>query len=117
MDTTKKEDIFPKIIFQRLHADLYKNKKSNENNFFIKQNFLEKTFVAKRYLQKYVDNLTKLKNSKYETVALNEIIKTLHNGANIDDASIYVEEEDGIPYILVKSITKEGINFENFVVV
>ena len=94
-------------------ADLYKNQKSNENNFFIKRDFLEKNFVAKRYLQKYVDNLTKLKNSKYETVALNEIIKTLHNGANIDDASIYVEEEDGIPYILVKSITKEGINFEN----
>ena len=94
-------------------ADLYKNKKTNDNNFFIEQSFLEKNFVAKRYLQKYVDNLTKLKNSKYKTVELREIIKTVHNGANIDDASIYVEKEDGIPYILVKSITKEGINFEN----
>ncbi len=94
-------------------ADLYNNKKTNESNFFIKQSFLEKSFVAKRYLQKYVDNLVNLDKSKYETVALNDIIKTVHNGANIDDASIYVEKENGIPYILVKSITKEGINFEN----
>jgi len=46
-------------------------------------------------------------------VALGDLIKEVHNGANIDDFSIYVEREKGIPYILVKSITKEGINFEN----
>ena len=31
----------------------------------------------------------------------------------IEDASMYVEKKHGIPYILVKSITKKGINFEN----
>ena len=41
------------------------------------------------------------------------ILKTVNNGANIDGASIYVEKNEGIPYILVKSITKEGIDFEN----
>ncbi len=94
-------------------AELYKNKKSNENNFFIKRSLLESNFVAKRYLKKFIDNLAKINTSKYPIVDLEEIITTVHNGANIDDASIYVEKKDGIPYILVKSITKEGINFEN----
>ncbi len=108
----KKGRYIPKDDISKV-ADLYNNKKTNENNFFIKQSFLEKSFVAKRYLQKYVDNLINLNKSKYEIVELNYIIKTVHNGANIDDASIYVKKENGIPYILVKSITKEGINFEN----
>ncbi len=94
-------------------AELYKNKKANENNFFIKRSLLESNFVAKRYLKKFIDNLAKINTSKYPIVDLEEIITTVHNGANIDDASIYVEKKDGIPYILVKSITKEGINFEN----
>ncbi len=94
-------------------ADFYNNNKTDENNFFIKHEFLEKSFVAKRYLQKYVDNITKINKSKYEIVILGDIITTVHNGANIDSASIYVEKDSGIPYILVKSITKEGINFEN----
>ena len=94
-------------------ANFYKNKNSNENNFFIKQNLLEPNFVAKRYLQKYVDNIEEINTSNHKVVKLWEIINTVHNGANIDDASIYVEKEDGIPYVLVKSITEEGINFEN----
>jgi len=46
-------------------------------------------------------------------VDFEKIITSVHNGANIDDASEYVERTEGIPYLLVKSITKEGINFEN----
>jgi len=91
----------------------YGRKKPNENNFFIKREVLESNFVAKRYLQKYIENLSLIKKSPYPIVTLGELIKTVHNGANIDDSSIYVEKEKGIPYILVKSITKEGINFEN----
>lgn len=94
-------------------ADYYNNRSFNENNFFIKKDVLEPNFVAKRYLQKYVDNLEEIKSSKHKIVKFSTLIKTVHNGANIDDASIYVEKEEGIPYILVKSITKEGINFEN----
>ncbi len=94
-------------------ADHYNNRSYNENNFLIKKEVLEPNFVAKRYLQKYVDNLSEIKSSKYNVVKLGNVIKTIHNGANIDDASIYVEKNEGIPYILVKSITKEGINFEN----
>jgi type I restriction enzyme M protein len=86
---------------------------SNENNFFIQPEFLESSFIAKRYLQKYVDNLVIINSSKYPVIDFGSIIKTVHNGANIDDASIYVDKSEGIPYILVKSITKEGINFEN----
>ena len=126
--TSKKDDIFISINKYCGHdkkgrfipqddishvAKFYNDKKSNENNFFINQNLLEPNFVAKRYLQKYVDNIEKINKSKYSVVKLREIIKTVHNGANIDDSSIYVEKEKGIPYILVKSITKEGINFEN----
>lgn len=96
-----------------LVASIYKSKKANRNNFFIDHSLLEHSFIAKRYLQKYVDNLKVIKKSKYPSVTLDSLIKTVHNGANIDDASIYVEEGEGIPYILVKSITKEGINFEN----
>jgi len=96
-----------------LVADFYKNNKSNENNFFINFSNLENNFVAKRYLKKYVDNIDKIKKSKHRVVDFGEIITSVHNGANIDDASIYVEKNNGIPYILVKSITKEGINFEN----
>jgi len=94
-------------------AEIYHNRKVNDLNFFIKQNLLESSFVAKRYLKKYTDNLEKITSSKYETVDFGDIITSVHNGANIDDASIYVEKKQGIPYILVKSITKEGINFEN----
>ncbi len=94
-------------------ANLYNNNKSNENNFFIKPSFLESSFVAKRYLKKYINNLDKIEKSKYPVVSFGDIIISVHNGANIDDASIYVEKKQGIPYILVKSITKEGINFEN----
>ncbi len=96
-----------------LVASIYKSKKTNSNNFFINPALLEHSFIAKRYLQKYVDNLEVLKKSKYPLVTLGSLIKTVHNGANIDDASIYVEQGEGIPYILVKTITKEGINFEN----
>lgn len=97
-----------------LVADFYKKKnKPNDKNFFIDTSVLEHSFIAKRYLQKYVDNIKEIRKSKHSIVTLGSLIKTVHNGANIDDASIYVEEGKGIPYILVKSITKEGINFEN----
>ncbi|MBW1650772.1 MAG: type I restriction enzyme HsdR N-terminal domain-containing protein [Deltaproteobacteria bacterium] len=96
-----------------LVADFYKNKKSDKNNFFIKPSLLENNFVAKRYLKKYIDNLNRINRSKYPVFDLGDIIVSAHNGANIEDASIYVEKKKGIPYILVKSITKEGINFEN----
>ena len=94
-------------------AELYIHNKSNENNFFIKPSFLESSFVAKRYLKKHIDNLIRIGKSIHPVVNFGDIITSVHNGANIDDASIYVEKKQGIPYILVKSITKEGINFEN----
>ena len=94
-------------------ADFYKKKSVNDLNFFIKQDLLENSFVAKRYLKKYIDNLEKIEQSQYDVIDFDDIITSVHNGANIDDASIYVEKKQGIPYILVKSITKEGINFEN----
>jgi type I restriction enzyme M protein len=103
---TEKDDI-PKI------AETYQSKKLNETNFFIKQELLESSFVAKRYLKKYTDNIEKIISSKYEIVNFGDIVTSVHNGANIDDSSIYVEKKQGIPYILVKTITKEGINFEN----
>ncbi len=102
-----KQDDIPNV------AKFFHSKESNENNFFINSSMLEHSFIAKRYLQKYVDNINKLEKSKYPIVALGSLIKTVHNGANIDDSSIYVKENEGVPYILVKSITKEGINFEN----
>ncbi|MFH1004553.1 MAG: N-6 DNA methylase [Bacteroidota bacterium] len=94
-------------------ARLYNSKNSDENNFFIKSSLLESSFVAKRYLKKYIDNIERIESSKYDVANFGDIISSVHNGANIDDASIYVEKKEGIPYILVKSITKEGINFEN----
>ena len=103
------KDDLPLVI--GFHKD--KGKKQNENNFFIKSSLLENNFVAKRYLKKYTDNLEKINKSKYTVIDFEEIITSAHNGSNIDDASIYVEKKKGIPYILVKSITKEGINFEN----
>lgn len=102
----EKDDI-PKV------ADLYLEKKSNSNNFFIKHSILESSFVAKRYLKKYLDNLNRIEKSKHTVTPFGNIIESVHNGANIEDSSIYVEKKHGIPYILVKSITKEGINFEN----
>ena len=102
----EKDDI-PQIAF------FYHNKKADDLNFFIKPDLLENSFIAKRYLRKYTENIERIKRSNYETVDFGDIISTVHNGANIDDASIYVEKKQGIPYILVKSITKEGINFEN----
>ena len=94
-------------------AAFYIQHKSDENNFFIKSSVLESNFIAKRYLKKYIDNLDRIEKTKHQILSLGDIIASVHNGANIDDASVYVEKEDGIPYILVKSITKEGINFEN----
>jgi type I restriction enzyme M protein len=94
-------------------APLYKTKKTDANNFFINTSKLETSFVAKRYLSKYIVNVEKIESSKYDIVLFGDIITAVHNGANIEDASIYVEKKQGIPYILVKSITKEGINFEN----
>ena len=103
---TENDDI-PKV------ATFYNNHQTDENNFFINPIYLESSYIAKRYLQKYVDNLARINRSKYPVVDLGSILKTVHNGANIDGASIYVEKNEGIPYILVKSITKEGIDFEN----
>jgi type I restriction enzyme M protein len=87
--------------------------KQDENNFFIKRTDIENNFVAKRYLQKFITNLENISKSQYPIVDFGQIISSVHNGANIKDSSIYVEKQEGIPYILVKSITKEGINFEN----
>jgi type I restriction enzyme M protein len=103
---TEKDDI-PDV------AHIYKTAKTNDNNFFIKPLQLETSFVAKRYLSKYITNVEKIESSKYDVVLFGDIITAVHNGANIEDASIYVEKKLGLPYILVKSITKEGINFEN----
>lgn len=95
-------------------ASFYSKKiKPDENNFFIKKQVLENNFVAKRYLQKFITNIDNISKSKYPVVDFGQIISSVHNGANIEDSSIYVSKEEGIPYILVKSITKEGINFEN----
>lgn len=94
-------------------ANFYKNKKSDKKNFFIKSSSLENSFIAKRYLKKYIDNLKEINKSRYDVVDFETVIASVHNGANIDDSSEYVEKKVGIPYILVKSITKEGINFEN----
>jgi type I restriction enzyme M protein len=94
-------------------SNMYQNNLSNKYNFSIKQSQLDTNFVAKRYLQKYINNLSLIKGGKFKTSPLSDIITGLHNGANIDDASIYVKQNEGIPYILVKSITKEGINFQN----
>ena len=44
-------------------AGFYKSKKSNDKNFFIKREMLESNFVAKRCLQKYIDNLSLIKKS------------------------------------------------------
>ena len=94
-------------------SGFYKNKKQNKDNFFIKSSFLEDNLVAKRYLKKYALNLEEISRSKHPVLDFGDIIASAHNGANIDDASVYVKKETGIPYILVKSVTKEGINFEN----
>jgi type I restriction enzyme M protein len=94
-------------------SNIYHSKNTNENNFFISPDFLENNFVAKRYLKKYIDNLETIKQTKYNVVDFGDIIEAVHNGANIEGASIYVEKKQGVPYILVKTITKEGINFEN----
>ena len=96
-----------------LVSDFYKNKKQDGNNFFIASSSLENNLVAKRYLKKYILNLDIIHKSKYPVLKFGDIITSVHNGANIDDASSYVRKDTGIPYILVKSITKEGINFEN----
>ncbi len=103
---TEKDDI-PQV------SQLYHFAKSTDNNFFIKPSLLESNFIAKRYLKKYIDNIKAIQKSPHPIVDFGEIIIRVHNGANIDDSSIYVEQGEGIPYILVKSITKEGINFEN----
>lgn len=103
---TDKDDI-PQV------SHIYHSGKSIQNNFFIKPSLLESNFIAKRYLRKYIDNVKEIRKSQHPVVDLGDIIIRVHNGANIDDSSIYVEEGEGIPYILVKSITKEGINFEN----
>jgi type I restriction enzyme M protein len=95
-------------------AGFYANKKkANDNNLWVNHSFVESNFIAKRYLKKYIDNLDLIGNSKHPAVNFGDIISSVHNGANIQDFSIYTDKESGIPYILVKSITKEGINFEN----
>jgi len=104
---TEKDDI-PNV------APVYHKKQPvNGQNFFIKSELLESNFIVKRYLQRYIDNVEKINQSQFPVVDFGSIIESVHNGANIDDSSIYVEQKEGIPYILVKSITKEGINFEN----
>ncbi len=106
--STEKDDISAVSRFY------FKDEHPNHNNFFIKREALDvENFVAKRYLQKYITNVDLINDCEYDVVDFGSIIESVHNGANIDDASIYVSKEEGIPYILVKSITKEGINFEN----
>ncbi len=94
-------------------ARFYRRETSDELNFYLPGNMLENSFIAKRYLQKYVDAVKQIQDSGFPIVSLESIIEGIRNGANIEDSSIYVEKEHGIPYIMVKAITKEGINFEN----
>lgn len=103
---TDKDDI-PKV------ANYFRTRASNSNNFFIASSMLEDSFIAKRYLRKYVNNIEKIESGEFPVVNLGSLVATIHNGANIEGASAYVDRDDGLPYILVKSITKEGINFEN----
>jgi type I restriction enzyme M protein len=75
--------------------------KQDENNFFIKRTDIENNFVAKRYLQKFITNLENISKSQYPIVDFGQIISSVHNGANIKDSSIYVEKQEGIPYIAI----------------
>ncbi len=90
-------------------------RKFTERGFLVSSYWLENYLVAKRYLPKYIDNLTYLeslrKQGKVELKTIREIKKALFTGANIA-AEEYVEESE-YRYIMTNCITKYGLNIDS----
>jgi type I restriction enzyme M protein len=80
--------------------------------FTIEISELEESLNAKRYLPMFMDVVRRIRKSTMAKKTLGDIALVLRTGANVDNLD-YVAAEDGVPYILVKNVLREGIVFSN----
>lgn len=78
-------------------------------SYIVESKWLENSLIAKRYLPEFMDALKRIKDSPYDKLSLGEIKTKISSGANVSNTD-YTDSKNGIPYILVKSITEEGVN-------
>lgn len=96
-------DDIPQIIKE------YKGEVSQSLSYILESKWLENSLIAKRYLPEFMDALKRINESPHPKLSLGEIKSRLCSGANISNTD-YTDSKTGVPYILVKNITKEGIN-------
>jgi type I restriction enzyme M protein len=107
-DKTIYDDI-PQIIENFRNLDPKSKKQFSHLGYFVESKWLEQSLIARRYLPQFMEALSRLEKMPYPKLSLGEIKNRLNSGANVANTD-YTDEKTGIPYILVKNITYEGIS-------
>lgn len=105
------EDDFQLIIenYRKFTSGSLNKNEFSRLGYVVESKWLEDNLVAKRYLPEYIEALEKIESSPYTKKRLGDIAR-ISTGANVA-AKYYTTEDKGRPYILVKNITYEGVNF------
>lgn len=104
-------DDIPVIIseFRRLFASGETKKDFSHLGYIVESRWLEDSLIAKRYLPEFMDALERIEKVPYPKRTLEAIRDKLYSGANVG-VTDYTDSKSGVPYILVRNITEEGIN-------
>ena len=98
-----------KIIMVAVCSINGKLTKQSNKGYLVENKWLENNLIARRYLPEYIEILRKIEKTKLKKKHLGEIVSVLKTGANVD-ADHYSNVKDGKPYVLVSSLTDEGLD-------
>ncbi len=107
------DDDFP-LIAEKYKRLVVQGKKEafTESGFLVESKWLEENLIVRRYLPEYIEALETIAKSKDPTESLGIMKSRINTGANVG-SSDYVACGEGTPYILVGSISEEGISFSD----
>jgi type I restriction enzyme M protein len=94
--------------FERLVARQDNVAQVSRMGYLVESKWLEDNLVAKRYLPEFMEALKRVNDSPLSKKSIKQLGK-VYSGANVA-SSDYTTPDLGIPYILVNTITPEGIN-------
>ncbi len=104
-------DDIPEVIaeFKRLSLSKRRTGTFTRLGYIVESRWIEDNLIARRYLPEFVDALQRVNMSRHPQMSLGGMAARLCTGANVSNAD-YTDRDSGMPYILVKNITEEGIN-------
>lgn len=95
---------YRKLMVEGQHRD------EGHLGYKVQSGWLENSLIAKRYLPEFMAALRHIQSLPFPKKTIREIRSSLNTGANVPNTA-YTTPQHGVPYILVKNITDEGINW------